>query len=529
VQATAVPLLFLQLFYQLFAPKGIARKHFNWQIKTTYLLCRQIAWIRQVIVPAIFLMNMANASKNTLYSDSLGRLALIVVMLVMILALVRLLNPERGILQTVIKNKPQSWIVRLRYVWYASVIAIPLTISGFALAGYYLSALELEQKLIVTLRFCFVIVIVHEMVLRWLTLVDRQLALKNARQKRKAAHLNTENPTATEADNQEIVLLDIPKINQQTTNLLNVMTGMGLLVGIWMIWKNILPAFSFVDQIVLWQHLMVIDKQESLQAITLSNLLLAGIYLFMMLIAVNNLPGLMEVLILRRFSFEIGSRYAVIQITRYLLIAVSILCIVNELGGSWSQVQWLVAALSVGLGFGLQEIFANLVSGIILLFERPIRVGDTVTVGDVTGKVSQIQMRATRIVDWDQKELIVPNKTFITDKLINWALSSQVTRLVIPLGIAYGSDVELACKIITETVCNTPLVLAEPKPDVYFLGFGESALELSIRVHVSELGHRLPVTHELHLRLYKVLAEHNIEIPVPRRDIHIRSCVSQSL
>lgn len=529
LQAAATPLFFLQLFYQLFAPQGIAEKHFNWQTQTAQLLYRQIAWVRQIMVPAIFLMNMANASKNTLHSDSLGRLALTVIMLVMMVVLARLLNPDNGMLQSLIKKQPKSWTARLRYVWYASLIAAPLIVIGFALAGYYLSALELEQKLIVTLRFCFVMIIAHELILRWLTLVDRQLALKNAQQKRKAAQLSTKLPATSDADNQELLLLDIPKINQQTTKLLNVFIGMSLLVGIWMIWKNILPAFSFLDQIVLWQHLTVIDKQETLQAITLGNLLLAGIYLFVMLMAVNNFPGLLEILIFRRFSFEVGSRYAINQLTRYLLIAVGGIFIVNELGGSWAQVQWLVAALSVGLGFGLQEIFANLVSGIILLFERPIRVGDTVTIGDVSGKVSQIQMRATRIVDWDQKELIVPNKTFITDKLVNWALSSQITRLVIPVNIAYGSDVDLAHRVLTETVTSTPLVLTEPKPDVFFVGFGESALEFSIRVHVNELGHRMPVTHDLHFRLYKALAENNIEIPFPQREVHIRSSVQQTL
>ena len=523
LQNTAPPLFFLQLFYHVFAPLGIVEQHFHWQPQTTQILHRQIVWAQRVIVPAVFLMNMANGSKNTLHSDSLGRLALTAVMLVLMLVLARLLHPERGMLQTLIKEKPASWIARLRYVWYGSVIAIPLTVIGFAFDGYYLSALELEQKLIVTLRFSFVIVIVYELIVRWLTLVDRQLALKNAREKRKSALLNTQYPGSAEAENQAVVLLDIPKINQQTTKLLNVFISISLLTGFWIIWKNILPAFSFMDQMVLWQHLTMIDKQEALQAVTLGNLLLAGIYLFVMLIAVNNFPGLLEILIFSRFSFELGSRYATNQITRYMLIALGMIFIVNELGGSWTQVQWLVAALSVGLGFGLQEIFANFVSGIILLFERPIRVGDIVTIGDATGRVSQIQMRATRIVDADQKDVIVPNKSFITDKLVNWTLSNQITRLEILLRIAFGSDVEFAHQLMTETVSTTPLVLAEPKPEVFFLGFGDSSLDFSIRVHVSELGHRMLVTHDLHLRIYKALAENNIEIPFPQRDIHIRS------
>jgi potassium efflux system protein len=186
-------------------------------------------------------------------------------------------------------------------------------------------------------------------------------------------------------------------------------------------------------------------------------------------------------------------------------------------------VQWLVAALSVGLGFGLQEIFANLVSGIILLFERPIRVGDTVTIGDITGKVSRIQMRATTLIDADQKEHVVPNKTFITSQLVNWSLSDAITRLVLPVSIAYGSDVELAHKVMLDTVLSTPLILSEPVPSVLIVGFGENALNFSIRIFVSEVANRMPVTHDLYLRLEKALREHKIEIPFPQRDIHIRS------
>jgi len=165
-----------------------------------------------------------------------------------------------------------------------------------------------------------------------------------------------------------------------------------------------------------------------------------------------------------------------------------------------------------------------MVSGIILLFERPIRVGDTVTIGTVTGKVSRIQMRATTLIDMDHKDLIVPNKTFITSQLINWTLSDPITRVVIPVGIAYGSDIELAHKVMIDTVRSTPLVLAEPEPSVLLVGFGESSLNFSIRVYVSELSNRMPAANDLLIRLEKALREHNIGIPFPEeRDIHVLS------
>jgi potassium efflux system protein len=180
------------------------------------------------------------------------------------------------------------------------------------------------------------------------------------------------------------------------------------------------------------------------------------------------------------------------------------------------------------LGFGLQEIFANMVSGIILLFERPIRVGDTVTIGNVTGKVSRIHMRATTLIDWDQKDMIVPNKTFITSQLTNWSLTDAITRIVIPVGIAYGSNVELAHKVMLNTVRSTPSVLTTPEPSVIFIRFGESSMDFSIYVFVSELANRLPVTHALHVRLEQALRENNIAMPFLQRDVHLHTSIQNN-
>ncbi|TXL14899.1 hypothetical protein BMR05_05435 [Methylococcaceae bacterium HT4] len=253
---------------------------------------------------------------------------------------------------------------------------------------------------------------VHNITIRWLGLTKRELALKNARNKSKAEELNdqsSESPNAGTAFIADEKLLDIPTINEQTEKIVNVLISTLLLLSFWLIWQNMLPAFSFIDNIVLWQHLVIINGQEAIEAVTLTNLFFAGLYIFLVSIAVINFPGVMEVLIFRNLEVEAGSRYAINQLAKYILITLGFISLANELGGRWEQVQWLVAALTVGLGFGLQEIFANMVSGIILLFERPIRVGDTVTVDNISGRVMRIQMRATTIMDWDHKELEFPN------------------------------------------------------------------------------------------------------------------------
>ena len=182
-----------------------------------------------------------------------------------------------------------------------------------------------------------------------------------------------------------------------------------------------------------------------------------------------------------------------------------------------------VAALSLGLGFGLQEIVANLVSGIVILFERPYRVGDVVSVGDMTGIVSRIRIRATTLVDWDHREIIIPNKAFIADRLVNWTLSDPITRLVLKVGIAYGADSKRAHTVMLDTASSHPLVLRDPAPGVFFVGFGSSSLDFEVRVFVKRMDDRMPALHELNTALHKALAENGIEIPFPQLDLNLRS------
>jgi potassium efflux system protein len=229
-----------------------------------------------------------------------------------------------------------------------------------------------------------------------------------------------------------------------------------------------------------------------------------------------------EVVLLRYSELEPGSRYAVGKGVQYTIAGLGIAVVLGTLGWSWSQIQWLVAALGVGLGFGLQEIVANFISGLIILFERPVRVGDTVTVGELSGTVSRIRIRATTITDWDRKEIIVPNKAFITERVVNWTLSDPITRVKIRVGVAYGSDTELAHRLILEAVRSVERVRADPPPQVFFMGFGESSLDFDVYAFASQLADRLPITHGIHCAVERTLRDHGIEIPFPKRDVYIR-------
>ena len=239
------------------------------------------------------------------------------------------------------------------------------------------------------------------------------------------------------------------------------------------------------------------------------------------ILAAYNLPGLLELLVLRHIDLSPGTSYAITSITKYILLVVSIMAGASQLGLEWAKLQWLVAALGVGLGFGLQEIVANFVSGLILLFEKPIRIGDTGTIGNFSGTVTRIQIRATTIVDWDRKEVIIPNKNFVTDQLINWSLTDPITRVVIPVGVAYGSDTHLAQELLLDVAHQHPKVLKEPEPNAYFLAFGASTLDMELRLFVSSMSDRLTTTHEINQAIDAAFKAHNIEIAFPQLDIHL--------
>jgi len=241
----------------------------------------------------------------------------------------------------------------------------------------------------------------------------------------------------------------------------------------------------------------------------------------MTVVAVRNLPGLLEILVWQRMALMAGERYAANTIITYALTLLGGTWAFSAVGLSWGKLQWLFAAVGLGLGFGLQEIFANLVSGIILLFERPVRVGDTVTVGDIVGTVTRIRIRATWITTSNRQELIVPNKEFVTGRLINWTLSDRVLRIELPIGIAYGSDIALVKRLILETVESHAAIMDEPKPTVFFIGFADGVLNFIMRAHCADLDNASATKDELLNSIEAVFRENGIQLPFPQRDIHL--------
>jgi len=259
------------------------------------------------------------------------------------------------------------------------------------------------------------------------------------------------------------------------------------------------------------------------QTVTLGNLLLGFLAVIVAYVLTRNLPGLLEVVVLSRLQLRQGTSYAITTILTYSITVIGAVTALGSLGVSWDKLQWLVAALSGGLGFGLQEIFANFVSGLIILFERPVRIGDTVTIGTFSGTVSRIRIRATTIIDFDRKEVIIPNKAFVTERLINWSLSDTVTRVLIKIGVAYGSDLEKVKEILLQAAHENTRVMSDPAPLVFFLNFGASTLDHELRIYVRELGDRSYTVDELNRSIDKLCRENDINIAFNQLEVYLHN------
>lgn len=534
---TALLLFPLELLRHVCRHKGLGESHFGWPEKSVRLLRKHLKWFMPLGLPLTFAAAALHAQPIELWRDSLSRLLFMAGMLLLAVFAERVLRPVGGVLHQFIAYRRGGWLDRLSWLWFPLAVGAPPALALLAALGYFFTARQLALRVQASVCLVAGLLLITALLLRWVLVTRRRLAIQQARQRR-AAHGETRSadvaglspmPPAGEPE------LNLSTINVQTRRLVQAGLVVGSLVGVWLIWADVLPALSFLNR-PLWNVTVeiaesakgadgveIVQTVAQQQPVNVAHVLVAVLILAITIFAGPNIPGLLEIALLQRLPLEPATRYAITTVSRYLISAVGVVMCCATLGIGWSKVQWLVAAVSVGLGFGLQEIFANFVSGLVILFERPIRVGDIVTMGDVSGVVSRIRIRATTITSWDRRELIVPNKEFITGRLLNWTLSDHVNRVEISVGVAYGSDVQRVQALLQKLAADNPHVLPDPPPMATFEGFGDSALTFVLRCYLATLEHRLAVTHDLHAGIHDAFRREQIEIAFPQRDLHIRT------
>ncbi len=530
---------------QLCKRNGVAELHFEWDAQGLDIVRKHLAWLGLLGLPAVFFVAALTVYDDGHWTSSLGRIAFLTGCLLLVVFSHFVLKPKGGALSQPCQAAPDAWFCRMRYALYVLALGIPLTLGTFSALGYDYSAQRLTVRLQTTLAVALGVMLLRAMAIRWLS-IRRDRMLRNMVESADSTpgivtavpedSVNADDDGNGLQPSPEELAAEVQQSDSQVRYLLRYAVVTVLLLGVYYIWSDITPALRVLDNVELWSTW--VDVKEVIPgpdgdsqvvttptevATTLKHVMVAGMILMLGFVLARNLPALLDVLILERMPIDKGQRYAVGMILRYVVTLAALICCCQELGFTWSSIQWLAAAMTVGLGFGLQEVFANLVSGLIILFERPVRVGDLVTVGGVTGRVTRMQIRATTVTDFDRRELIVPNKKFITEDVMNWTLSDNVNRVVIEVGVAYSSDTKRVRDLMLRVARRHPLLLREPAPSVTFDKFGESSLNFTLRCFLPSLDERLSVIHELHAEINREFRQANIEISFPQQDLHIRT------
>ncbi|WP_281243295.1 mechanosensitive channel MscK [Franzmannia pantelleriensis] len=491
---------------RLLVKDGVAMRHFYWPAGYAARLRWLLLWLGGALVPVLLITPLIRDTEVTLASRPLALALLGAGLVAMSVLLARL----------ILAHIPYFGVKLFRLLLGLALAFVPLLLLGLIIAGFEYTALSLVGRFVITLYLLGLWILVEAAVVRGLAVAARRLAYRRALMRRRA---QVQEGAEGGLEVVEEPPLDMQQVNQQSLRLSKLILLIGFAALFYVVWADLLTVLGYLERVAIWEAADADSPELVAGTVSVSDIVTALIIVGLTLMLAGNLPGLLEVMVLSRLTLKQGSAYAITSLLSYTIVGTGLVMSLATLGVAWSQLQWLVAALGVGLGFGLQEIFANFISGLIILFERPVRIGDTITIGNLTGTVSKIRIRATTVTDFDRKEIIIPNKTFVTDQLINWSLSDSVTRVVLNYGVAYGSDHRLVHRLLRQAADENPRVMSDPEPQVFFMDYGDSTLNFELRIFVNALGDRLFATDEINCRVGELFEEHGIDIAFNQLDV----------
>lgn len=568
VKRAAVLLFGWEVFRQLLRARGLAEAHFGWPPETVKPLRRQL-WPVMLVGGAAVALGSTLRYFEAVRHDVLERTCLLLVLGVVAWWLHRLWKRGRvGAWKPA--SDPPTRRPAARFGWWLGhmlCVFVPIVLGVLALRGYLHTAQELSVKLGQSLGALAGFLLLRELFFRWYGLHRQSLrsararVLREAREASRAAAAKVDAASATSSAEDSGTKAavsdvapeiappglrgpDIDVIGQEMRQLVEIVMVVVMTATLWFVWVDVLPAaqklgrqpigelFAFEGNGIgpaatadvlpggksgsSGEAMPSASSGLSVAGVMLAAL--AGIFTWM---AARRIPGALQFLLSSQVKLDSGLRFAVGTVTRYLIVITGFVIVLRLLGVAWSHVQWLAAALTVGLGFGLQEIFANFFSGLILLFERPIRLGDVVTIDSITGTVTRIHIRATTIRTADYTEYIVPNREFITGKLLNWTLSDTTSRLTLEVNVAYGTDLPRALDLLRRLVAAHPLVRKDPSPSVSCESLRDNSILLVVRFYLSSLDQRLAAQTDLLCQIVKEFAAAGIELAQPLRPLYV--------
>lgn len=324
------------------------------------------------------------------------------------------------------------------------------------------------------------------------------------------------------AQQKPAVPADLGAAHRQAASLVNVLCALATFGLLWPVWAEVFPALSRLDSIGILPAGFIDSealRQGGAYVLTVRDAALALVIAALGLYAQRSIPQMLDGLALSRTHLDAGARYAIQTILKYALLGVTVFLILGALRTKWGNVGWVLGGLSVGIGLGLQEFIGNLVAGVSLLFERTIRPGDRVQVGEHLGVVKEITIRSTTLADFRRRDVIVPNRLLLSGVVINETRTDRTAVASFAVGVAYGADLDAARSLILGA-CSAHAEVEEVTVNAE--SFGDSAVTLRVSATVTEVDRRPEVTSELLVAIEKACRDHGVEIAFPRRDLNVR-------
>ena len=547
-------------------PRGFAEAHLGWPSDVMGPIGQQLLRPQILFLPFLYValhLGWSGMSPNApaelqAYSNSLGRISFMIATAGLGAYLGRAFGRRQG----------GQWLNPTVSSYALPVIAVSLLVpAALAAVGFYVTGLLLAYQMLRSLWLAAGIMILGGLFYRWRVTSYQRLA-EQSRSQPTTPDIHDE--TGNVADQSpRLTQEDLADAQGKTRRLVRFVLVVTAGIGFFAIWSEAMPTLQILRRVQVWPSIQLMENtaqggqlstllvsgaeapgdssdaessdsptsiltvpglpasptsqvsgSQSSSVLTLWNLLEALAAAILTLVIARNAPGVVELILARRTNLDKGARIAFGALVRYAIMIVGIIITCGFLKISWSSAQWLPAAFSFGLAFGLQGIIANFVSGLILQLERPVRVGDAVKIGELEGIVTRTQIRATTIRLWDRSEMIVPNKEFVTKALINWTLSDSKRRLEIPLRVEYDTSVQEVKKALLQVAEQHPAVLKDPAPQVLLLEFGEDALKFELRAFV-EFKQGLKTKDELLVAVDQAFHDADIKFALPQLAIQM--------
>lgn len=517
--------IFFSTVLSLLRPNGLAYRHFGMPQASNQIF-------RRIIQQSVWIVGLLMVSSIFSQVDIIGFTNDVIGQVMMIVALALCTFVVRPLLARGIQEYENAKTedgkkrnVSLFQLLRLALFIIPLTLIGLIILGYYYTAVYLIDHIIKSYLIALVWVFGRYFAYRSLTISSRRMAYRRLQDKREV--IREQALQVLEQGSGEIKRseekIKISTVNAQIFRVADLVAWVVLFISLYAIWSDLLSVANYLGTVILWEQIETTAQGSVVESVTLLNVLRSVMYIALTYVLVKNIAGILEVTVFSRIKLSKGTPHTIIAILTYVIVILGSILSFTAIGISWNKLQWVFTALSVGLGFGVREIFGSFVSGAILLIERPIRVGDKVTVGNFKGIITRIRLRSTTLIDDDNMEIVLPNQAFVTDRFINWTLNNTVTRVQIILKINSGTDLNLVRTLLLQAANEAEKVMDDPAPRVNLTEFGDGWIEHELNVHIPELDDRTPTRNYLYQRIDELFVQHGIQPAFNHLDVHLHS------